>query len=70
MTANFELDKLSIWFKTNKISLNIEKTNFILFKTANHRSLATNIELRIVSVVIERVKIIITTNNISKKNPF
>src|SRR5207244_11455424 len=28
---NSELDKLSCWFKVNKLSLNLEKTNFILF---------------------------------------
>ena len=29
---NFELNKLSAWFKTDKLSLNLEKTNFMLFK--------------------------------------
>jgi len=30
-TINFELDKLSIWFRTNKLSLNIKKTNYMIF---------------------------------------
>ena len=30
-TMNSELEKLSLWFKINKMSLNIEKTNFMLF---------------------------------------
>jgi len=30
-TANCELDKIFYWFKLNKLSLNIKKTNFILF---------------------------------------
>lgn len=31
--TNAELDKISKWFKLNKLSLNIKKTNFILFHT-------------------------------------
>ena len=29
---NSELNKLSAWFKANKLSLNLKKTNFMLFK--------------------------------------
>ena len=29
--SNVELDKLSEWFKSNRLSLNIKKTNYILF---------------------------------------
>ena len=29
--ANIELSKLSDWFKVNKLSLNVKKTNYILF---------------------------------------
>ena len=31
-TLNLELNKLSSWFKSNKLSLNINKTNCIYFK--------------------------------------
>lgn len=31
--TNQELDKISKWFKLNKLSLNVKKTNFILFHT-------------------------------------
>ena len=34
--ANEELNKISIWFKLNKLSLNINKTNFILFLSLIH----------------------------------
>jgi len=34
-TVNTELDSLSDWFTANKLSLNIDKTNFILFKSVN-----------------------------------
>jgi len=30
-TVNSELCKLSDWFKVNKLSLNVKKTNYILF---------------------------------------
>lgn len=30
-TINIELDKFCLWFKLNKLSLNVKKTNFILF---------------------------------------
>ena len=31
-SLNSELNKLSAWFKANKLSLNLKKTNFMLFK--------------------------------------
>jgi len=34
-TVNKELDLLSTWFRANKLSLNVDKTNFILFKSRN-----------------------------------
>ena len=30
-TVNNELEKLDIWFRVNKLSLNMNKTNFIMF---------------------------------------
>ena len=30
-TVNNELEKLDIWFRVNKLSLNVNKTNFIIF---------------------------------------
>ena len=29
--VNYELCKISTWFKINKLSLNVKKTNFMLF---------------------------------------
>jgi len=29
--SNAEIDKLSEWFKSNRLSLNIKKTNYIIF---------------------------------------
>jgi hypothetical protein len=34
---NVELTKISDWFKLNKLSLNIKKTNFIVFRTRNNK---------------------------------
>ena len=34
---NFELSKIAIWFKINKLSLNIKKTNYILFPDGNKK---------------------------------
>ena len=44
-SLNSELNKLSTWFKANKLSLNLKKTNFMLFKPRQKRQgskLATN----------------------------
>ena len=30
-TLNKELDNLSVWFKTNKLFLNVKKINYIVF---------------------------------------
>ena len=30
-TLNKDLDNLSVWFKINKLSLNVKKTNYIVF---------------------------------------
>ena len=34
-TVNMELEKISEWFKANKLSLNIKKTNYTLFHKNN-----------------------------------
>ena len=36
-TLNLELNKLSSWFKSDKLSLNINKTNCIYFKNINSK---------------------------------
>ena len=39
VTVNLELTKLSEWLKANRLSLNISKTNFIIFSSVNKRIL-------------------------------
>ena len=41
---NREIDKLSEWFRANKLSINIKKSNYMLFKPRQKR---LNIELPI-----------------------
>ena len=36
-TANSELEKISQWFKPNKLSINIKKTKFTLFHKNSFR---------------------------------
>lgn len=52
--VNSELDKISLWFKLNKLSLNVNKTNFIFFKASNS-SQFNNIDIKIDNISIEQV---------------
>ena len=37
LTLNVELNKVTQWFKCNKLSLNLKKTNYMLFRTVRIR---------------------------------
>ena len=50
-----ELDKLHAWFTVNKLSLNISKTNYILF--ARRRCVADNVSITMGRSPISRVKV-------------
>ena len=52
---NLEMDKLSIWFKANKLSLNLKKTKFMVFKPRQKRSIC-NIQISIDNQNIVEVK--------------
>ena len=43
---NLEMDKLSIWFKANRLSLNLKKTKFVVFKPRQKHSIC-NIQISI-----------------------
>ena len=47
-----ELDKLNVWFTVNKLSLNVSKTNFILF---GNRKQNEDLDITINNVKIDRV---------------
>ena len=51
-TVSQELDKLNIWFRVNKLSLNISKTNFIIF---GNRKQTDQANITINKINIERV---------------
>ena len=53
-TLNQELPKVSTWFKCNKLSLNIEKTNFINFRHASARAVDFPYNIIIENVPLER----------------
>ena len=40
---NNELEKVSVWFKANKLSLNVSKTKYSLFHPANKKRFLPNI---------------------------
>ena len=52
--ANNELAKLSKWFAANKLSLNIKKTNFILFRTRN-KKINCRPEIKVDNVAVTQV---------------
>ena len=54
-TINQELDKLSQWFCANKLSLNINKSNFILFGNRTQRCHDLNFKIVIDGNALERV---------------
>ena len=51
--VNIELHKISSWFMQNKLSLNVRKTNYILF-TSNRQKIDTgNLVIKIDDIIIE-----------------
>ena len=53
--ANVELQKTSIWFKANKLTLNVKKTKFMLFSEKNDKINLQNKNLKIGEQMIEQV---------------
>ena len=52
--ANDEISKVSDWLKANNLSLNIKKTQFVIFKAKN-KKIPKSIEIRINDQIIEQV---------------
>ena len=52
---NLEMDKLLIWFKANKLSLNLKKTTFTVFKPRQKHSIC-NIQISIDNQNIVKLK--------------
>lgn len=53
--ANRELEKASVWFQCNKLTLNVSKTKYIIFRNKNMKLPDENIFLKIGSEFLERV---------------
>ena len=53
LTLNRELGKLFVWFSANKLSLNLSKTNYILFR---NRSADTDLNICINTINVTRVQ--------------
>ena len=53
LNANSELEKASVWFKANKLTLNVKKTKYMLF--SDHNSSNCNNNLYIGGQVVEQV---------------
>ena len=54
-SVNREISNVSLWFKVNKLSLNLSKTNYIIFRTRKRR-VPTNLpEIFIDDVIIHKV---------------
>ena len=45
--AKIELDKIADWFRANKLTLNISKTKYILFRDKSQQVDFTNLKLKI-----------------------
>jgi hypothetical protein len=54
-TMNHELDKIFAWLNANKLSLNISKTHYIIFKSRN-KSILNPKDISINGTVIDRVE--------------
>ena len=52
--VNAELCKLSTWFKANKLSLNVTKTNFIIFGYKKMSKYRKKLKLMLDGNVLER----------------
>ena len=52
---NNELQRLDTWFKTNKLSLNISKTKYIMFRSKYKRELDAELNLKINDIILTRV---------------
>ena len=55
-SANTTLEKISQWFQSNKLSLNTNKTKYILFHKPRKKISNRNIDIKINNTSIEQVK--------------
>ena len=53
--VNLELEKITCWFYTNKLSINVNKSNFIIFRLRQNRQ-TLELAFNISNYSIDRVK--------------
>ena len=54
---NYDLESLSEWFRVNKLSLNIGKTNYVVFKQ-NHTAVDAHLTINIGNYIIEHKTVV------------
>jgi hypothetical protein len=54
---NAELEKVNIWMKTNKLSVNISKTNYSIFRS-KQKSLSMNLPILFDTKPLKRVNVV------------
>ena len=52
-SINIELNKISVWLKLNRLSLNIQKTKYMLFKTSKKK--VQSLLLQMDNTIIDKV---------------
>ena len=52
---NTELDKINEWLKLNKLSLNVNKSKYMIFKTARRNNMINPLNIKINNTYIDRV---------------
>ena len=53
---NKEIENISSWFKSNKLSLNLTKTSYVIFRTRNRRVPTTTQKIQIDGLIISRLQ--------------
>jgi len=53
--ANFELKKAATWFQANRLTLNVSKTKFMIFRNKNMHFNPENCKLKIGNEILERI---------------
>ena len=55
--VNLDLDSLTEWFRSNKLSLNVGKTNYVVFKN-DPRPIDSNLNIKVGNIPIEHKNVV------------
>ena len=55
--VNLDLDSLTEWFRSNKLSLNVGKTHYVIFKN-NPRPIDSNLNIKVGNIPIEHKNVV------------